>query len=190
MTALPVATDALEPRRRRRWLLVAGVVVVLVVGVAVLAPKNAAEKTPAGEKAPDFTLERLDDPDETVSLAALAGRPVVLNFWASWCVPCRKELPAFSAVAQRLGSRVAFLGVDHLDGRRGALDLQKEMDLPYPSGYDPDGGVHSAYGFVGMPATVFISPDGRILKRHTGQLSQAELEQTIQERLGVTASQP
>lgn len=168
----------------------AGLVAGLAVAVAVLAPKDAAEKTPAGEKAPAFTLARLDDPDETVSLGALAGRPVVLNFWATWCVPCRKELPTFSAVAQRLGSRVAFLGVNHQDGRRAALDLQKEMGIPYPSGSDPNGRVHAAYGLVGMPTTVFISPDGRILKRRTGELSRAELERIIHERFGITVSPP
>jgi thiol-disulfide isomerase/thioredoxin len=115
---------------------------------------------------------------------------VVVNFWASWCVPCRKELPTFAAVAQRLGSQVAFLGVNHQDQRRGALDLQEQMSVPYPSGYDPAGGVHAAYGLVGMPATVFISPDGRILKRRTGELSRAELERIIHESFGVTVRGP
>lgn len=175
-------------RPRRRWPRIAAITAVVSVGfvVAVQAratlPPTALART-SGERAPSIRLPDLVDAAQTVELSDVAGRPVVLNFWASWCVPCRREMPAFQAVHERLGDQVAFLGVNHQDSRSDALALLAETGVTYPSGHDPQGNVARAYGLFGMPTTVFISPDGDILARRTGEMSADELRRTIDELL-------
>lgn len=120
-----------------------------------------------------------------MSSEAFRGRPLVVNLFASWCVPCRKELPAFRAVSEQLGARVAFLGVNHQDNRKSGQDMLAEFGIRYPAGYDPDGKVAADYGLVGMPSTLFVSPDGRLLETHTGELTRRQLEDAISRLFGV-----
>lgn len=133
--------------------------------------------------APAFTVADLRGPG-TVSLAQFRGRPVVLNFWASWCAPCLREMPAFEAVHQRVKDRIAFVGINHSDARQRAVELLAETEIRYPSGFDPTGAVAASYRLFGMPTTVFISPTGRILATHTGELSRTRLEVTLNELFG------
>lgn len=170
-------------RRKRVIVLVA----LAVVGVAVVAAASLAQlandsplviegKGPAKP----FTLENVVKGEPDISLARYRGQPVVVNFWASWCVPCRREMPGFQAVHQQLGDRVAFIGVNHQDDRAGALDLMAETGVRYPSGYDPKGAVAADYGFVGLPTTLFISAEGRLLERRSGEIGRADLTRTIE----------
>ncbi|MGH9180545.1 MAG: TlpA family protein disulfide reductase, partial [Acidimicrobiales bacterium] len=148
--------------------------------VVVVAPTDPAPLTVRIDRpAPAFELDNLRLGLPAVSLAAAGGRPVVLNFWASWCGPCLAELPAFQAVSDPVSDRVAVLGVNHRDGRNPALDLLAETGVTYPSGHDPEGRLAVAMGVRGMPTTVFISADGRMLERRTGALSEAQLEQIL-----------
>jgi thiol-disulfide isomerase/thioredoxin len=110
---------------------------------------------------------------------------VLVNFFASWCVPCRKEMPAFQAVSAQLGDRVAFIGVNHNDDRAGALQLLADTGVRYPTGYDPEGHVAASYGLFGMPSTLFVGADGTLLETHTGEISRDQLEQTISRLFGV-----
>jgi cytochrome c biogenesis protein CcmG/thiol:disulfide interchange protein DsbE len=105
---------------------------------------------------------------------------VVLNFWASWCVPCRKEMPALQEASEEVQGRVAFVGVNHQDSRGEALKFLEETGVRFPAAYDPEGRTATAYGLFGMPTTIFISPDGRILERHRGEISEAELKRKIE----------
>lgn len=173
---------------RRRAPRVAAATVLLAVAVVAAiqvraAPLPTALQLASGERAPDIQLASVVDPEQTVDLRDVAGRPVVVNFWASWCVPCRREMPTFQALHERLGNRVAFVGIDHQDRREDALDLLAETGVTYPTGYDPAGDVARAYGLFGMPTTVFISVDGEILARRTGEIDADELERTIQRLL-------
>lgn len=175
-----------RPHRRSRRTLV-GVAVAGVVAVAVvtaLAWRGSTATTAPGA-APAFELPRLDQPEATVSLQEYRGKPLVLNFWASWCGPCREEMPAFQAAATRLGDRVGFLGVNHQDSRSPALQLMKETGVEYASGYDPKGKVAPDYGVRGMPATIFISPEGVVLERRLGQLNAADLDRALKRHFGV-----
>ena len=175
------------PRSLR--LAAAGVVVVMVVVAVGLTTGpdgsgGAPVDTGATRKAPTFSVPDLRDPAAKVELTAYAGRPVVLNFWASWCVPCRREMPAFQAVHRQLGDDVAFVGINHLDGRTPARDLLAETGVTYPSGHDPEGKVAAAYGLKGMPSTVFVSPSGQLLATRTGEMSRSELVETIEKLFG------
>ncbi len=174
-----------RPRRRWNWWAV-GAAVGAAASVGYLAGRPEADPTSlrrAERDAPAFALEDLRAPAETIGLADLAGRPVVLNFWASWCVPCRTEMPAFEAVHQRLGDRVVFVGVNHQDSPTAALQLLEETGITYVTGRDPDGSVAADYGAVGLPATAFISADGELLATRLGEMDEAELEETIDELL-------
>lgn len=103
-------------------------------------------------------------------LAALRGRPVVVNAWASWCPPCRSETPLFSRAAVRFGRRVAFLGVDVADPGGGARTFLRSHYVPYPSYEDPDYAISNAVGaHVGLPTTVFYGRDGKVAYVHQGQ---------------------
>ena len=162
---------------RRRWLVVG--VALAVAGLAFLALRPASEGT-TGVAAPSFRVEDVRDSAKTVTLDSAKGKPVVLNFWASWCAPCRKELPVLRSAHQQWGDRVAFIGMDNQDSRSGAVDLMKEFRITYPSGYDPRGTVARAYRLLGMPTTIFISAKGRIVARHTGELTREQLNERLQ----------
>ncbi|MGH9224657.1 MAG: TlpA family protein disulfide reductase [Acidimicrobiales bacterium] len=166
------------------------VVVALAAGGYFFGSADSRGDRQSGEGgiAPDFSLPEVRGDGESggnVALASLRGKPVVVNFFASWCVPCRKEMPAFQAVSSRLGDKVAFLGIDHQDNRDGGRQLLADTGVRYPTGYDPDGKVAERYSLFGMPTTVFISPDGRLLEKHTGELSEGQLEESITRLFGI-----
>ena len=163
--------------RRRRAAIVAATVAVAAAAGLVASRAGPPDARVAVEgAAPSFDLARVGaDEGERVRLADFAGRPLVVNFWASWCVPCRKEMPALQAVAERLEGRVVFIGINHQDGRRPAAEFQDEVGVRYPSGYDPDGAVAPNFGVVGLPTTVLVDARGRIVGRRLGEASVEEL---------------
>ena len=134
---------------------------------------------------PQLSLPCLDGTG-TVDLAALRG-PMVVNVWASWCPPCRAELPALAEVARTAGDRVTFLGVDVVDDAAAATALMQQLRLPYPSVFDAQGATRGPLRWVGPPVTYFVAADGRIAGVHRGQLTTAaELRGLIEKYLGVT----
>jgi cytochrome c biogenesis protein CcmG/thiol:disulfide interchange protein DsbE len=135
--------------------------------------------------APQFVLPDLVDPGGVVRLADHRGTPVVLNFWASWCVPCRKEMPVLARVSDEFARQVAFLGVDHQDIRDDGLALLREAGVHYPSGFDPEGRTAASFGLRGMPTTVFIGANGEVLATSLGELTESELRTSIIDLLGI-----
>ncbi len=101
-------------------------------------------------------------------LRELRGHPVVVNVWASWCPPCRRELPHFQRQALKRGAEVAFLGVDSGDERGDARALLRRYPLPYPSFEDPRQAVAGRFGIPGLPATAFYDARGRRVLVHQG----------------------
>jgi len=170
-----VTTRGLSARRS-----VAAVGVLLVAAVGAVLFIESGRSTKATDAAPDrpavgFTLPGLRDGQPPVHLAAVPGKPTVVNFFAAWCVPCRTELPAFKA-ASDAHPEVAFLGVDHQDSRSDAIELLDEFGITYPAGYDPRGEIAAKYRIRGLPATVFIDARGRVTELHQGALSAAAID--------------
>ena len=117
----------------------------------------------AGDTAPDFTLKTLDG--KTVSLSDYKGKPVVLNFWASWCNPCREEFGLFRDQVAKSGGSFAMLGVDNRDIASDAQSFAKQQHATWAIVDDSSTAVTKAYGVTGLPQTFFIKPDGTIAVR-------------------------
>jgi cytochrome c biogenesis protein CcmG, thiol:disulfide interchange protein DsbE len=172
--------------RRRRWL-IGGCVAVFVTALGVAgalasgSASRSAVRTEAPRVAPAFRLPQLSKPDHVLSLEEFRGRPVVMNFWASWCVPCRTEMPVLQAVATKVRGRVAFVGIDHQDTRDDALAFVHKTGVRYPIAFDPDGTTARAYGLVGVPTTVFIDARGREVARHLGKLDRDDLTRFLEQ---------
>ncbi|MBP7971807.1 MAG: TlpA disulfide reductase family protein [Candidatus Nanopelagicales bacterium] len=113
---------------------------------------------------PDVTLDCLGRGPE-VRLAGLRGKPMVVNVWASWCAPCRKELPVFGEVSRATGDSVQFLGIDLADDRLSALRFASASKMGFPSVQDPNSTVRAGLRLVGVPTTLLVRPDGTIAGR-------------------------
>jgi len=129
--------------------------------------------------APAFRLSRLSGGGH-VSLAAYRGKAVVVNFWASDCIPCKQEMPRLEAAAERwAGKRVAVVGIDVLDSRSAARSFARKHGVTYALAFDALGDVASRYGVAYTPTTFFIDRRGRIVKRILGPLAGGQLDAEI-----------
>ena len=159
--------------RALRWLLVP----VIVVPLAWLLVTSLGRSVPrVGDPAPAFTLQTIDG--ETVSSESLAGRPYLLNFWASWCIPsCVDEHPVLIEAQQRYGDRVAIVGVLYRDSPEDARDfLETYGDGGWPHLSDPGERLAGEWGVLGPPETFLVDAAGRVAARRIGPLTAAELD--------------
>jgi cytochrome c biogenesis protein CcmG, thiol:disulfide interchange protein DsbE len=131
--------------------------------------------TKLDRKAPAVRLPSLRG-SGTVSIAKLAGKPIVVNFWASTCVVCKSETPALASVARTLGGKVNFFGIDSVDRHEPAMAFITKYHVPYPVGFDPQGTAAIKYGVVALPVTFFLSPSGKtIMGENIGALTRSTL---------------
>ena len=140
------------------------------------APPGDSEA--AGSYLPHEEWERFDG-GGTASLADYAGHPLVLNFFASYCTPCAREMPALQRVADELGDRVAVVGMNVADEEDAAKALVEETGVTYDLGRDVDGRLAQALGVVNLPTTVVATPDHRVVEVHTGALSESQLRKKM-----------
>lgn len=131
----------------------------------------------AGYRAPDFTLQTLAG--ETVTLSELQGQAVVLNFWATWCPPCRAEIPFFQEASRKYNGQVAILGIDDGESPDTVAPFVAELRMTYPIPLDRDGVVSRQYGVNSLPSTFFVDGRGIIRKVHIGIINQGLLEEQI-----------
>ena len=143
------------------------------LGWGLLHPAQAPPPSIIGKNAPDLTIVTLDG--RRVSVADFRGAPLVVNFWASWCVPCRQEAPALNAAAKKYAGRVKFLGVDIQDTDAAARAYQAEIQSPYPVGPTVEG-TYRQWGVSAPPETFFVDPQGIVVSRYVGPLSEKVLE--------------
>jgi peroxiredoxin len=131
-----------------------------------------------GYPAPDFTLTTLDGGE--FKLSAQRGTPVVLNFWATWCPPCRAELPELRAASERHADQIAIVGVNQAETAATVARSAPDLGLTYPIPLDQSGTVSRAYGVRSLPSTFFIDRDGVIREIQNGPLTEATLAQLLQ----------
>ncbi len=122
---------------------------------------------------------------EVATLSSYAGKPIVLNFWASWCPSCVAEMSAaFRPVAADLGSEITFIGMNIQDDRALAVELLETTGVQWVSAEDADGELYVDLGGIAMPFTVYISADGRVVDKHNGPLTEGQLRDQIAAFLG------
>jgi thiol-disulfide isomerase/thioredoxin len=177
---------------RFRIALIALLAVIALVGAACSKSDSSAAGTPDladvpgaaavpadGDEAADFTVMTLDGGGFTLSdHLANDGRPVFLNMWASWCPPCRAEMPDINA-ASKEHQDVKFIGISVNDVPSDSVDFATSIDIAYTIGFDEQGVVAQAYDIVGLPASYIISSDGIILERVFGAVSQADIDEML-----------
>lgn len=153
-------------------------VLVIALGAVLLGRLPATSPTAVGSMAPDFVLADLDG--NPIQLADLRGRPVVLNFWASWCGPCVEEFPLLrDAATHHAGAGLSIVGVVLRDRSEAARDFMERNGATWPSAMDPGERVASAYGILGPPETYFIDREGRIAARQFGPLTAESLNEQL-----------
>lgn len=168
------------PAKRGALRMVIAAALVLLVAAGAIALGTRRDGVPSEEVAAAFSLPSVRDANETVSLELRDGRPAVVNFFASWCAPCKRELPHFASASRRLGDEVSFIGIAHQDDAELAADMLREFDIAYPAGNDPEGDVARRYLLRGMPSTAFVAADGTLVGVAAGELDAAELEGWIE----------
>ena len=133
--------------------------------------------------APDFSIELFDD--SQIRLSDLKGKIVVLDFWSSWCSPCRKEAQVLSDIYLEYRDKgVEFIGISIWDRKKDALKHIDEFKVEYPSGPDSKGDILVDYGVTGIPEKIFIDQNGNKLKKFTGPATKDELRVILNELLG------
>jgi thiol-disulfide isomerase/thioredoxin len=192
-----------ERRSIPRGLAWAGVLFVVVLAIASWRSLSATESTGdgvarldnnaappvgglrgidmVGKQAPAASFIAFDGHHAT--LADYAGKPIVVNFWSSTCAPCITEMPAFEKVHQQFGDRVAFVGIDTVDGETPARALAARTGVTYDLGFDPDGAIAKSFGVINLPTTILIAADGQVVSSNFGERSADQLTQAINEKL-------
>ena len=170
--------------------LLAGSIIVIVVAIAACG--RVASPTAYLEPAPDFQFSVYQGAEvlggKELRLSDLEGKPLVLNFWAGLCPPCRAEMPDLQEFYDKYGDKVALFGLDvgpftGLGSNRSGRELLEELDISYPAGFTTDGSVVREYEILGMPSTVFITADGKIFRSWTGLLNAAKLLEITEQML-------
>lgn len=163
--------------------LVSALIIGAAVSLAFVAGDGGGESptTVAGQAPEIVNYVNYETPEEL--LAGHNGRPLVINFFASWCAPCRAELPDLAAAHARYGDEVDFVGVDFQEASESAAaELLYETGIKYPIMEDPDGALLRDLGTLPtMPTTIFVTADGVIVERHHGLILSDQLSERIEE---------
>jgi cytochrome c biogenesis protein CcmG/thiol:disulfide interchange protein DsbE len=162
-------------------LIVIGFLGILVWGMLNQQPITGLSGiTMVDRPAPDFTLTTFEG--KTISLTDLRGKPIIINFWASWCPPCRIEAPLLERTWRAYKNRgLIFLGVNIQDRKEDALSYMREFDITYPNGPDPTGEIAIDYGVSGLPVTFFVSRKGEVVRRWVGAIDRNALMSIVEE---------
>jgi peroxiredoxin len=129
-----------------------------------------------GQPAPDFALENADG--DVVRLTDFRGKTVVVNFWATWCTPCRKEFPELVKLHEG-STDVVIIGVNLQENANQVRDFAEEFGAQFPIVIDADGTVAESYRLLGLPSTYFVDPEGVLREQHFGQLSGKIIEEKV-----------
>jgi cytochrome c biogenesis protein CcmG/thiol:disulfide interchange protein DsbE len=180
---LEVPAGERTPRRRLTSALVYGGVLslLLLLGWGLI---RVNEGQIDSGMAPDFTITSFEG--ETLTLSELRGQVVIINFWASWCPPCRDEAPYLEATWRKYKDQgVVFIGVDYADTESKALAYIDEFDITYFNGPDIGTRISQAYRMDGVPETYFVAKNGELRGVHIGPMQPPQLDEKIDELLAV-----
>lgn len=185
----PVSAPAAPGRSWLNGWLLAALAVLALGGAWTWLSRVPAEQLPAnrpaqpavGFPAPDFTLATLDGGE--FNLAAQQGTPVVLNFWATWCGPCEREIPTLQAASVNYAERVQIVGVDQGESFEAVQRFADDYGMTFTVPMDQNGEVSYAFNVKGLPTTYFIDADGVIRKIWHGEMNSVTLAEGIQELL-------
>lgn len=175
--------ESSKPATGRKWItfIIYGAVLFLLIIVGSRLIKVQAGQISSGA-APDFTITSFSG--ETITLSELKGNVVVINFWASWCPPCREEAAYLEATWRKYQDQgVVFIGVDYADTDAEALAYLDEFDITYFNGPDIGTRISQAYNMQGVPETFVVGKDGIIEYMHIGPLYYPTLDEVIEEAL-------
>lgn len=152
-----------------------------------LGPSSLEDRPAPGLRfpLPPVTLDAFGD-GQPVDITTYRGEPLVVNFWATWCAPCVKEMPDFQQVWSQVEGKAAFLGIDVMDSTLNAEPFIDKLGIDYDLAVDLRGEYWKQVNSFGMPTTLFVRPDGTVVYRHTGPLDAERLRQLLSEHLGVS----
>jgi cytochrome c biogenesis protein CcmG, thiol:disulfide interchange protein DsbE len=164
-----------------RHKLASGIVMACVAGsLTGIALVGTGSAVPAPDPAaPAFSFPVLGRSGQHVSLGDYGGKPLIVNFFASWCAPCKQETPLLARFYRNEHGRVAVIGLDENDSRGSALSFTRAEGVSYPVGWDPQVVAASAYGVSGLPQTFFLNASHRIVDRVFGALTLTELSKGV-----------
>jgi cytochrome c biogenesis protein CcmG, thiol:disulfide interchange protein DsbE len=156
----------------------AALLAIVAIGVGTLGTKATPPRTPPLAK--PFTLARLGSPGQHVSLADFRGKPLIVNFFASWCTPCKRETPLLARFYAEHGGRTLIVGIDANDEPGPAEKFVRAAGVGYPVGSDPfPSPVTTSYGVIALPQTFFLNAQHRIVKHVIGGVTLTELDQGV-----------
>jgi cytochrome c biogenesis protein CcmG, thiol:disulfide interchange protein DsbE len=153
----------------------------MIWGIGRRAAGTAGSVPVAARPAPAFTLPLFGGGQ--FDLAASRGKPVLINFWASWCIPCEEEAAVLEAGSKAYADRVAFIGVNVQDTEPLARDFMRRFGVTYPNGRDASGAIAVEYGMSGVPETYFVDRNGQLVRKWQGALDEARLRSYLDELL-------
>ena len=160
---------------------IVGFVAILAFGLANRSPVTGRSGiTRVGKPAPQFTLPLFSGED--LEFTRSSGRPAVINFWASWCPPCRQESPLLERTWRQFEDEgILFIGIDIQDTEEEARAYLNEFDITFPNGIDAAGEITIDYGVIGLPVTFFIGSDGIVQRRWVGAITESQLLPWVEE---------
>lgn len=166
-------------------------VVALVAAVVSLAGSSSQAAPRALPAARNFTLQALGQPGKKIALADYAGKPVIVNFFASWCQPCQRETPLLARYYRDSGGRVVIIGVDTNDQASAALSFVRKAGVTYPVVSDPyPAATTTSWGVYGLPQTFFLNSRHRIVKRVIGGVTMKDLTAGVATMGGAAQAAP
>lgn len=168
-----------------KWTIISAGVAILMAIVLTASPKvsagSANSRPYPGYIAPAFTLSELSN-GTSVSLAEFQGKPIFINFWASWCPPCQAETPDIVKAYQQFGNQVTFISINLTSGDSiaGVRQFVKRYGISYPVLLDKNAAVSTAYNVLAIPTSLFVNRSGVIVARYSGAIPAAELSANLQ----------